>query len=484
MDRHEQNTRGQNSAEKNETMGAHAVWNSVRGRLKTVIGEEAVSKWIEDLRLIAEVDDRILLAARNRFVFDRVNRDYKRAVSSAWTDADPKGRRLRFECWTQAPKAIRDLAGDPWKETKQESSKAENASASTVRAAVGPSSMSFDTLVVGASNATAVTAVRRILDGAAPAPILYVSGRQGVGKTHLMQALLNALSAAQDPRRVTYMQAEEFMSAYVDGAKKRDTQSLKDKLRQNDILIVDDLQSIAGKEGTDREFFANIRSVVSNGGQVILTADEAPGNLAGLSERLHSELMGAADLQIDLPDDGMREAILRQHAAMFEAADPMFKLDDSAIASILARVRGPGRDLCGVLYSLHAETGFGEIAVTPEMIDRVIRRKEGDVKPPSIDLVKRAVMAVFDVTKSDLESASKARAYVYPRQIAMYLCRVLTQKSFPQIAKCFGDRDHTTIMYGYRKVKKLVEADKDADILAHIQRVSDTVYEMQLNASR
>ena len=456
------------------------IWREVKLRLKNAIGDDAVAKWIEDLRLIAEVDGEILIAARNRFIFERINRDFKRGIDNIWKNTDPKQRPVRLECWTKAAPNIKSLISDPWaiqpsvQETEEEELDKVHIS--------GPDSMTFDTLVVGPSNEAAAQAVRRIFSNSLASSILFVSGSQGVGKTHLLRALVNAANKnTTKSLRITYMPAEEFMSAYVEGAKKGDTQALKRKLRKSDVVAIDDLQTIAGKKGTEREFCSNVRAIIGKGGKVILTADASPSNLQGLSQQLRNELQGATDLQIEMPDEKMREEILRNRVAMFEKADPKFQVTDNAVKTILSRVKGPGRELCGVLFSLHAETNFGEKPITEEILTKVIRRKEGSFKTPSIRIVKAAVQDVFEVSKSDLEGASKARNIVYPRQIAMYLCRQLTGKSFPQIAKSFGDRDHTTVMYGYRKVVEKLKTNQLDVVNNDLHKVQNAIRDRQTN---
>ena len=470
-----------NREQSNEILdSAVKIWREVKLRLKNAIGDDAVAKWIEDLRLIAEVDGEILIAARNRFIFERIDRDYKRGIENVWKNTDPKQRPVRLECWTKTSPSIKALVSDPWKsETSPEES--ENSDENKVHIS-GPDSMTFDTLVIGPSNEAAAQAIKRIFSNSLASSILFVSGSQGVGKTHLLRALVNAANKNKTKSlRITYMPAEEFMSAYVEGAKKGDTQALKRKLRKSDVVAIDDLQTIAGKKGTEREFCSNVRAIIGKGGKVILTADASPSNLQGLSQQLKNELQGAADLHIDMPDDKMREEILRNRVAMFEKADPKFRVSDEAVETILTRVKGPGRELCGVLFSLHAETNFGEKPITEEILTKVIRRKEGSLKTPSIRIVKAAVQDVFEVSKTDIEGASKARNVVYPRQIAMYLCRELTGKSFPQIAKSFGDRDHTTVMYGYRKIATKLKSDQIETVNKDLHRVQNAIRDRQTN---
>jgi len=338
--------------------------------------------------------------------------------------------------------------------------------------------MTFATLIVGDTNKRAVGLAQEIVDGGKRgADVSLVYGRQGTGKTHILRAIENAIAHLGDGRRVTYMTAEEFMTAFVDGARAGDTRDLKTQVRDNDLLLIDDLQWIAGKQKTDEAFFANIRSVTKTGGRVVLTADEAPGDLKGFSQRMRGELLGAAATEVGLPDQEMRREIVRLHAGMIREDQPNFELTEEMIDQIVLTVRGPGRELCGVLWSLQTETGYGEEEPDMDMLLTVLRRQQGEYQPPSLDNVKRAAMRVFALSKTEIESANKSRTICHPRQIAMYLCREMTDKSYPQIARAFSKKDHTTVLHAWRKVKAMIQ--EDPDMIRDVERVRETVFEIQ-----
>ena len=342
--------------------------------------------------------------------------------------------------------------------------------------------MSFDSLVVGESNEVAFNLAKRIADGEhMPAPIAFIYGPQGVGKTHLMKGLEKYTIARAPQLQVLMMSAEEFMTRYHAGVKVRDTSDLKRDLRTKDLVLIDDLQWISGKPGTDTEFFASIRAITAAGGQVVLTADTAPGDLTGFSERLRNELQGAMAAEVTLPDEDMRRAIVDCHADLIEAQAQRFHLSDAFRDKLVRRVRGPGRNLCGVIWSLYTETGFGQKEITAAMIEKVIIRQEGTLQTPTLDAVKRAAMRTFNVSKSDLESPCKQQSIVYPRQIAMYLCRTLTKKSLPQIGRSFGKRDHTTVLHAVRKITK--KMDDDPELAMDVDRVTETLRTMQVEGN-
>lgn len=458
----------------------HQVWQAVKAELESILSASDYTRWIEDLRLIAEVDGTFLIAARDRLSFDRVSGEHLRTVQRVWRKHDPKGRGVTLECWKTARRSVRDLIDidDPWaalEEATEETAKSED----NPPAVTGRPEMSFETLVTGPSNTIAVKLAKRIAAGQhMGAATTLMFGHPGIGKTHLMQALKLESETVNPDQRVLYMTAEEFLSAYQEGAKARDTRALKARFAQADLVIVDDLHRISGKPGTETELFQSIREVTARGGRVVLCCDEAPGNVKGFSPRMRSELKGAAAVEVGQPDDDMRRAIVERLAAHIHSTDPVFKVTPEMVSRIVGRIRGPGRELCGAVWSLYTETAFGDEAPTLDMLDRVIARQEGEPREPTIGLIKKAAMRSFAVSKTDLESPCKMHSVVYPRQLAMYLCRDMTRKSYPQIGNAFGKRDHTTVLYAYRKITKKLKAG-DMDIKRDLERMREAVFDLQ-----
>lgn len=449
------------------------IWNDVRDVLRDKVAESEFSRWIEDLRLVAEHDGAMILAARDPLAFDRVSSQHLRVIEKLWAAADPAERTLKLICWRNAPADLRDLVDDPWAAPAVQAAEEPQAAVST---GAGPA-MTFDTLVTGPSNEIAVTMAKRIAAGLpAGTATTLIYGPPGTGKTHLMQAL-RLETARRDPaRKIVYLTAEEFMSAYLDGVKARDTGDLKKRLRAASILLIDDLHRIAGKPGTEAELYQNIREVTSNGGQVVLVGDSAPGEAAGFGQRMRSEIKGATAVEVALPDAGMRLEILTRLAGHIAETHPAFVLTDEMMQRLNNGIRGPGRELTGAVWSLYTEAGFGERAPTMDMLDRIIRRHAGEQREPSIEVIKRATLKVFPIAKADLEGPSKMRGFVYPRQIAMYLCRTMTRKSFPQIGRAFGKRDHTTVLYAFRRMDGDIGTDQE--LAADIAKVQAVIHEL------
>lgn len=450
------------------------MWSSVQETLKDRLGEAEYQRWIADLRLVAEQDGEMVLAARDPVAFDRITSQHLRSIEKLWAAADAAGRPLKFICWRTVCPELRELAGDPWSAPAVVPAAQEPEAEPSNGAGPG---MTFASLVTGPSNEIAVTLARRMAHGlpTGTATVL-IYGPPGTGKTHLMHALRYEAGRKDASRKVVYLTAEEFMSAYMDGVKARDTGDLKKRLRAASLLLVDDLHRIAGKLGTETELYQNIREVTGHGGQVVLVGDSAPGEAAGFSERMRSEIKGATAVEVSLPDTNMRREILERLGAHIASSHPDFVLSDEMIQRLNSGIRGPGRELTGAVWSLYTEASFGERAPTMEMLERIIRRHAGEQKEPSIDVIKRATLKAFPIAKADLEGPSKSRNFVYPRQIAMYLCRTMTRKSFPQIGRAFGKRDHTTVLYAFRRIEDRI--GDDTEMAGDIAKVQEIVLDL------
>jgi chromosomal replication initiator protein len=464
----------------NSTPLGPEVWSMVRRVIKARTNKAEFDKWIAPLRFVAEVDGSVLIVARTKFDLDRVDSEYRRDIMSAWKRIDALGRSVKLQCWETAPEDVRNLVDYPWAEDVTVMDKADavvmDAAAPGNEVGFGPSVMRFETLVTGESNGIAAQIAQDLARGArVPASVIFINGRQGVGKTHIMKALEAELETMKG-RSVAYISAEEFYVAYVEGVMNGDTRDLKNRVRKADIVLFDDLQIIAGKKGANAELAGTIRTVSERGGVVVVTADAAPGELKGLSAPVMTVLKGAACIEVAMPDDEMRAEIVRQRVRILGSERSNFRLDETLIEHIVRRVRGPGRDLCGIVLSIYAETRFGSIAPTQELVDRVISRQQGKEKAVTLSAIKQAVCAVFEVTKTDLEGKRKFQKLVRARQIGMYLSRELTSKSFPQIGISFGGRHHTTVLYAMRKVDKALPADLEiANDVARVKRELSSV---------
>jgi chromosomal replication initiator protein len=459
--------------------GAHAIWQATLADLKRRLSPADFDRYISGLKCIIEVDGEMILAAASSHTADRVNAEHKRIITRRWKAYDPRGRGLRIIAWDREAQDYSDVIdSNPFETPEAETEAGERKSETTSTVSGAREGFTFETLVIGTFNEKVVQLMRHIADdGDMLERIVVISGLQGVGKTHLITALQQDVEQGGDGRSVVYITAEDFQNDYVAGAMSRDTRALKAKLLAGDIVLIEDLQNIANAKGTDGEFARNLRSITEAGGLVILTADTAPGEIEGFSSRVMSQLRGAISMEVGAPDKEMRLAIVRRRAQTLRSKAPAFNVCEEMAEMICARVRGQGRELCGALVSLYTEASMGKLEPTMEMLERVLDRQTGAMVAPSIDLIKRATCRRFDVTKVELEGPRKLQRIVYARHLAMSLCREMTDKSYPTIARSFGKRDHTSIMYAVDRVEFYLATRPET--ARHLEQIREAIYEMQ-----
>lgn len=478
MGKNDTNNTSSNS-DKPSDPGAHVIWQATLSDLKGRLSAADYDRYISGLRCIIEVDGEMIVAAASSHAADRVNAEHKRIITRRWKAYDPRGRGVRIIAWDREAGSYSDVIdGNPFDDgdTPVVKGLADAEPANSVSGA--RAGFTFDTLVVGPFNEKVFNLMHHIADdGEMLERVVVISGLQGVGKTHLITALQQEVERRADGRSVVYITAEDFQNDYVSGAMSRDTRALKAKLLAGDIVLIEDLQTIANSKGTDGEFARNLRSITEAGGLVILTADTAPGEMDGFSSRVMSQLRGAISLEVDTPDKAMRTAIVARRARTLQEKAPAFVVTDEMIEMICARVRGQGRELCGALISLYTEASMGKLAPTMEMLERVLDRQSGAMTPPTIDLIKRAACRLFEVSKAELEGPRKLQRIVYARHLAMALCREMTDKSYPTIARSFGKRDHTSIMYAVERVEYYLATRPET--ARHLEQLRGLIHEMQ-----
>ncbi|MBB36639.1 MAG: chromosomal replication initiator protein DnaA [Hirschia sp.] len=464
--------------------GGPALWLQVRTIVRQQIGAESFEKWIASIVFVAEVDGEILLAAGSSVECDRVNRDYKRVIEAVWRRLDPRKRYIRVVAINDLDSSMRELANASVAALHRATSQiklvadateveVEDSSDSEELDGDDGYAQSFETLVVGDSNRLAVGVAKKLAnDLAGPVSVILFYGDHGVGKTHVMRAIQQEKSRRTGKASVVYMSAEEFMLTFMEGVKNRDTSDQRKRIRKASVVLLDDLQLILSRKGTLNEFFSHLRFVTDHGGKVVLSADAAPTRLQCLDSRMSDEIKGGVVVEIERPNLEERAAIVRSKVEIIAREFPEFHLTEEWVDMIADRLPASGRALYGAVRNVFAGTALIDEPVTEAAVETAIRLQVGERRAPKLETVKDVVAKHYGLTKADLESPTRRQTLVRPRQIAMYLCRTLTTCSFPQIGWAFGKRDHTTVMYGYRKVKKLIAKDRVyAEEVAMVERL-------------
>jgi chromosomal replication initiator protein len=288
---------------------------------------------------------------------------------------------------------------------------------------------------------------------------LYIHAGVGLGKTHLLQAIASAGNAAGE-RRVLYLTAEKFMYGFVSALRTQTALAFKEALRAIDVLVIDDLQFLQGKN-TQAEFCHTLNALIDSGRQVVIAADRPPSDLESLDDRVRSRLAGGLVVEIGPLGEELRLEILQARVAAARLRHPGFDVPAPVLAFIARSVTHNGRDLEGALNRLLAHDKLASQPLTLEMAERELRDLIRPQEPRRVKIedIQRIVARQYNVSRADLLSSRRTANVVRPRQVAMYLAKTLTLRSLPEIGRRFGGRDHTTVLHAVRKIENLVGSD-------------------------
>ncbi len=438
-------------------------WARVRGRLREEVGEVQYRTWLRQMTLAAVSDDEVTIVLPTRFLRDWVRAHYGDRIRALWHAENARIRRVELRIGAPHAGLAEALAAAPADEAKGPSPVAE-AARGELRTDVrndlsGPLDprFTFGTFVVGKPNEFAYACARRVAESG-PTPgfnPLFLYGGVGLGKTHLMHAIAWAIRQRTPHRAVAYMSAEKFMYRFIAAIRSQSSVEFKDSLRAVDVLMVDDLQFLIGKDSTQEEFFHTFNALVDAGKQIVVSADKSPSDLSGIEERLRTRLGCGMVADIHATTYELRIGILQAKAALQGVAVPQ-KVMEFMAHKITTNVR----DLEGALNRVvaHAQLVGRPITLesTQEVLRDLLRAHERRV---TIEEIQKRVAEHYNIRLTDMFSARRARAVARPRQIAMYLAKQLTARSLPEIGRKFGNRDHTTVMHACARIAELMQKD-------------------------
>jgi len=312
--------------------------------------------------------------------------------------------------------------------------------------------------VVGSCNQFAHAAAQAVVE--MPAKTynpLYLYGRVGLGKTHLMHAIGHSIKKKDPDLRLTYVSSEQFMNELINAIRYESTIPFKDKFRSIDVLLIDDIQFLGGKERTQEEFFHTFNALYESQKQIVISSDCPPREIHELEERLHSRFEWGLIADIQPPDLETKVAILKRKA---DAART--ELPDNVALFIAGKIKSNVRELEGSLIRLLAYASLKAVPISLELAQEVLRNTINDEVrgAVSIEIIQRAVAAHYGLKVMDLKSKNNSRRIALPRQVAMYLCKNLTKASLPEIGREFGGKHHTTVLHSVQKISALFERDK------------------------
>jgi len=439
-------------------------WGQLKQDLLKSIGLSNYTSWIEPLELSHVNEGVATFAVPTSFVGNYVAQKYGDQILYHVQGISPDIRRVHFA--VPANQARRPAA--PRVVVKQPASPKRDADLPT---APLDRRFTFDTFIVGKPNELAHAAAKRV-GGGGPVTFnpLFLYGGVGLGKTHLMHAIAWELSQRQPELNVVYLSAEQFMYRFVSALRERKMMDFKSMFRSVDVLMVDDVQFIAGKDSTQEEFFHTFNALVDGGKQIIISADRAPGEIENLEERIRSRLQCGLVVDLHPTNYELRLGILQSKVEYYRTQYPGLMLADGVLEFLAMRITKNVRVLEGALTRLFAFASLVGHEITLELtqdcLADVLRSSERQV---TIEEIQRQVSDHYNIRLSDLIGPKRVRIFARPRQVAMYLSKQMTSRSLPEIGRRFGGRDHTTVMHGVRRIDELRIADnqiaEDIDLL-------------------
>ncbi len=444
-------------------MKAEQAWQAALGHLQTDMPKAAFNTWVRDTHVLSYEDGSFVVGVQNAYARDWLHSRLSSTVNRLLTSILNRTVEVNFIVWTGGDEIDAREHDAPEQQTinpysyKQEETDPESEWDESPAVLVQNSSLNprytFENFVVGANNRLAHAASLAVSENPAHAyNPLFLYGGVGLGKTHLLQAIGN--HCHQRGSQVLYVSSEEFTNDLINAIRSHNTQVFREKYRRIDVLLIDDIQFIAGKESTQEEFFHTFNTLHGQDKQIVISSDRPPKALVTLEERLRSRFEWGLTADIQPPDLETRLAILH-----YKAERIRYPIPDQIMELVARRVQSNIRELEGALTRVAAYADISGLPLTPQLVDSALADllpRRGRLEPN--DIVSQ-VAQVFGISMEEICGRNRSRDVALPRQVAMYLLREEAHISLPQIGETLGGRDHTTIMYGCEKIADLLERD-------------------------
>jgi len=431
-------------------------WGDISQKLLKTVGQNNHTTWIAPLKA-GPVDQKIAtLYVPTTFSGNYISQNFSDLILHEINASGIEASRLSFVLSSQAEDSFKPAPAAP----KPQAPKADQSDGLGATTQLDKR-FSFDTFVVGKPNELAHAAARRVAEGG---PVtfnpLFLYGGVGLGKTHLMHAIAQELRARKPEINVLYLSAEQFMYRFVQALRDRKMMDFKEIFRSVDVLMVDDVQFIAGKDSTQEEFFHTFNALVDQHKQIIISADRAPGEIKDLEERVKSRLQCGLVVDLHPTDYELRLGILQSKVEAQRETYPGLDVAEGVLEFMAHRITSNVRVLEGALTRLFAFASLVgrpiDMDLTQDCLSDVLRESERKI---TVEEIQRKVSEHYNIRLSDMIGPKRLRSYARPRQVAMYLCKQMTTRSLPEIGRRFGGRDHTTVMHGVRRIEELKQSD-------------------------
>jgi len=437
-------------------------WGQLRQRLLKTVGQNNYTTWIEPLDFAQTQDGVAVFHVPTNFMGNYVSQNFADLILYELNQAGHPVQRVAFKVAANTPvRPTTTAKSTPLETTRAQTTRPRTSAVEALQAAPLDSRFTFDSFVVGKPNELAHAAARRVSEGG---PVtfnpLVLYGGVGLGKTHLMHAIAWELRARKPELNVLYLSAEQFMYRFVQALRERKMMDFKVLFRSVDVLMVDDVQFIAGKDSTQEEFFHTFNALVDQNKQIIISADRAPGEIKDLEDRVKSRLQCGLVVDLHPTDYELRLGILQTKVVHHCKTYPGLEIADGVLEFLAQRISTNVRVLEGALTRLFAFASLVgreiDMDLTQDCLADVLRASERKI---TVEEIQRKVSDYYNIRLSDIIGPKRLRSYARPRQVAMYLCKQLTSRSLPEIGRRFGGRDHTTIMHGVRRIEELKSTD-------------------------
>ncbi len=437
-------------------MNDHTIWDQVLSRVESKVNRHVFYTWFKQTTLVRELADTMLVGVPNPFVRDWLTKHYAGVFTEALAEVGRPGVTLKFAT-AEELEAERHLVADEPAEVHG-SPDGQDAPPPVITASGLNPRYTFDSFVVGSSNQFAHAACRAVAE--APSRSynpLFLYGGVGLGKTHMMHAIGHYVLTQAPLTRLTYISAERFMNEMINALRYERILDFRDRYRSVDLLLVDDIQFIAGREGTQTEFFHTFNALYDSAKQIVITSDCPPHEIPKLAERLRSRFEWGLIADIQPPDIETKVAILKK-----KADGEGVPLPDNVALYIAGKNKSNIRELEGSLIRLIAYASLHGLDITLPLTQDVLKDLlNTDGRAITVEIIQKFVADHYQMKVGELKSRNNAKSVAIPRQVAMYLCKALTRASLPEIGRAFGGKHHSTVIHSIRKVEALRRKDAD-----------------------
>lgn len=435
------------------------TWGALREEIKTVVGASNFQNWIEPMKFTGLDDGVATFHVPTSFWGNYVNQNFSEQIVYHMRKAGVEVTRMSFE----VPANTANSAAAPKTAPARSATASQKTGIDSFRT-LDPR-FTFDKFVVGKPNELAYAAAKRVGEGG---PVtfnpLFLYGGVGLGKTHLMHAIAHEIRARQPEAQVLYLSADQFMYRFVTALRENAMMDFKHMFRSVDVLMVDDIHFFAKKTSTQEEFFHTFNALIDQNKQIILSGDRAPGEIKDLEERVKSRLQSGLVVDLHPTDYELRLGVLQSKLEGHRDQHPELSIDDGVLEFMAHRISTNVRVLEGALLRLFAfATLVGKsitLSMAQDCLSDILRQSDRKI---TVEEIQRRVAEHYNIRLSDLIGPRRHRAIARPRQVAMWLCKNMTKRSYPEIGRRFGGRDHTTVLHGVKKIEELRGTDSQID---------------------